>query len=265
MQAVQGADLDRAAERIADARLQGTPVERLVEAENLADGYAVQERANSLLEASLGARAGHKIGGTNKEMQVYLGCHEPLAGEVFATTVHASGARLPFDRYRRPGIETEIAVLLGRPLPARPEPYAREEVAGAVAEVMAAIELVDDRYVDFRSTGAPTIAADNAFNAASALGEPLREPASLDLAHLRARTFIDGNLVAEGTSAALLGHPLEALLWLAEHRRRLGLGLAAGSFVSLGSMTPVQWLSRPAVARIEVEGLGEVELELTGD
>ena len=49
-----------------------------------------------------------------------------------------------------------------------------------------------------------------------------------------------------------------ALAWLATRRSSLGLGLAAGTFVSLGSITPVQWVEVPGVWRIEVEALGAV-------
>ena len=251
---------------IVEARLAGRVLEAFEPALGITTvelGYRVQQTANDLLERRLGARVGHKIGGTNKAMQVYLGCDEPLGGEVFQSTLQPSGASLRFGEYRRPGIETEIAVRLARPLPPRERPYTRDEVAAAVSEVMPAIELVDDRYRDFRTVGAPVIVADNAFNAGSILGRgrPLAELAR-PLDKLSARTFIDGRLVAEGVSDALLGHPLEALRWLANRRSSLGLGLAAGTFVSLGSITPVQWLEGPGRAEIEIGGLGEVQLVL---
>ena len=260
---MSGPAIATAAEIVMAARLGGTPLgpfDPALGIAGLAEGYLVQQTANDLLERRLGERVGHKIAGTNKVMQVYLGCDEPLAGEVFASTVHPSGTPLRLSDYRRVGIETEIAVRLGRDLPARPELYVREEVEGAVAEVMAAIEIVDDRYTDFRTVGAPVIVADNAFNAGVILGEPLRDWRKLDLGALDASTYIGDVLAAQGTSDALLGHPMAALLWLAERRRELGLGLTAGSFVSLGSITPVQWLDQPSTARIIVEEMGEVEV-----
>ena len=77
---------------------------------------------------------------------------------------------------------------------------------------------------------------------------------------MTARTFRDGSLLATGRSDALLGHPLDALAWLANRRGRLGLGLAAGTFVSLGTITPVVWVDGPASFHIEVEGLGSVDV-----
>jgi 2-keto-4-pentenoate hydratase len=133
-------------------------------------------------------------------------------------------------------------------------------VTAATEAVMAAIEIVDDRYEDFRTIGAQTLLADNAFNAGSLLSEPMRDFNALDLGALRARTLIDGQEVASGLSDALLGHPMDALAWLANRRSKLGPGLAAGTFVSLGSITPVQWVEKPATFRVEVEALGAVEV-----
>ena len=159
----------------------------------------------------------------------------------------------------RLGIETEIAVRLGRDLPARAAAYGRAEAAAAVAALMPAIELVDDRYEDFATIGGPTQIADNAFDAGSVLGPEHSGWQALDLAALTARTWRDGVLVAEGRSDVLLGHPLDALAWIANRRSSLGLGLAAGSFVSLGTITPVQWAADgPATYTIEVEQLGKV-------
>jgi 2-keto-4-pentenoate hydratase len=249
-----------AAAQVAERRLARARLARLTELETLEDGYAVQQEANRALEQRLGARVGHKIGGTTAPMRAYINVPEPIGGEVFASTVHASGTVLPLGSFVRPGVETEIAVRLRHGLPPREQAYGRDEVTAATEAVMAAIEVVDDRYEDFRSIGAATVIADNAFNAGSLLGEAVRDFNALDLGALRARTLIDGREVATGLSDALLGHPMDALAWLANRRSRLGLGLEAGTFVSLGSITPVQWVEKPSSFRIEVEALGAVEV-----
>jgi 2-keto-4-pentenoate hydratase len=260
MQRLQAAELV-AERRLARQRLGRLPDELAVR--SLEDAYAVQGCANDILEERLGARVGHKIGGTTEAMRAYIAVPEPVGGEIFESTVRQSGAQVRLGDYTRPGIETEIAVRLAKPLASRPAPYTREEVADAVGSVFAAIEIVDDRYEDFRSIGAATIIADNAFNAASVLGDPVTDWRGLELDALTARTFVDRALMGEGTSDALYGHPLEALRWLANRLSGLGRGLEAGSFVSLGSITPVQWLDRPCHTRIEVEALGAVEVTFT--
>ncbi len=251
-----------AAARVIRHRLCGIPLGRLPGLVALDQGYAVQALANRALEKALGPVVGLKIGGTAENTRRLINVEEPVLGEVFASTVRRSPATLARGLFLKPGIETEIAVRLGRDLPARPEPYGRAEVAAAVATIMAAIEVVDERYTDFKAVGGPTLAADNVYNAASVLGEERPFDPALPLERLAARTLIDGREVATGTGAALLGHPLDALLFAAEKRRRLGRGLEAGSFVSLGTMTMPQWVEGPATYRIEVETLGLVELTI---
>ena len=238
--------LAAAADRVVECRLARRRLPRLAGIATLEDGYAVQQRANAGLERALGPRVGHKIGGTTAPMRAYINVPEPVGGEVFQTQLHPDGASVRRADFVRLGIETEIAVRLGGDLPPRPEPYDRAEIAQAVAALLPSIELVDDRYEDFATIGGPTLVADNAFDAGCVLGPEQARWQGLDLAALTARTWQDGAVVAEGLSDILLGHPLDALTWLANRRSRLGLGLAAGSFVSLGSITPVQWVTAPA-------------------
>lgn len=252
--------LAAAANQVVECRLARRRLARLSGLVTLEDGYAVQQAANARLERALGPRVGHKIGGTTAGMRSYINVPEPLGGEVFASQLHRDGATVGRSDFVRLGIETEIAARLGRDLPPRAEPYERAEVAAAVAALLPSIELVDDRYEDFAGIGGPTQIADNAFDAGCVLGPEVARWHGLDLAALTARTWRDGAVVAEGLSDQLLGHPLDALTWLANRRSRLGLGLAAGSFVSLGTITPVQWVTAPGTFRIEVEALGEVSV-----
>ncbi len=255
-------DHARAAALIVRHRLTRTPLARIGSLAALDQGYAVQALANRALEKALGPVVGLKIGGTAENTRRLINVEEPVLGEIFASTVQPSPARLARSAFVKPGIETEIAVRLGRDLPPRPQPYERAEVVEAVATIMAAIEVVDERYTDFKAVGGPTLAADNVYNAASVLGAERSFDPALALDRLSARTWRDGVLVAEGTGAALLGHPLDALLFAVEKRRRLGVGLAAGTFVSLGTMSMPQWVEGPAIFRIEVEALGTVELAI---
>ena len=257
------AKLATAALAVVETRLAAGRLARLGGLSSLEDGYLVQQRANGLLEGRLGARVGHKIGGTTAAMRRYIHAPEPLGGEIFARQLHPDGATIRRADHVRLGIETEIAVRLAVDLPPRPRPYGRAEIADAVASMMAAIELVDDRYVDFTTIGAPTLVADNAFDAGSILAPPVASWRGLALDRLTARTFRDGKLVAQGCSDTLLGHPLDALAWLANLRSRLGWGLAAGTFVSLGSITPVQWVEQPSAWLIEVESLGAASVTVT--
>lgn len=256
--------LDRAARLIGEARLgrqrfAGLPAE--LRPADEAAAYAVQDALKALLsEAGLGRPAGYKIGCTTAVMQRYLGIDHPCAGHVFERCIHDSGATFAAGDFVRPGVECEIAVELSHALSPRHAPFERAQVAAAVACVRAAIEIVDDRYVDWRAIDAPTLVADDFFHAALVLGPRVYEWQGLDLAALRGVTRVNGIQVGTGSGADVLGHPLNALVWLVNSRAERGLGIAAGDIVSLGSLTETRWLTPGETAEIEIERLGTVRV-----
>jgi 2-oxo-3-hexenedioate decarboxylase/2-keto-4-pentenoate hydratase len=251
----------RAAALIRDQRLARTPIEPLpadCRPAGERDGYAVQEMLHGLLtDAGLGPVAGHKIGCTTPVMQAFLGIPNPCAGGVHAATVHEGRAEVRHRDYVRVGAECEIAVRLGADLDPGRAPFDRERVAPAVDAVLAAMEIVDDRYRDYRILGVPTLIADDFFNAGCVLGPPVARWRELDLTSLRGVTRLNGRTVGQGEGRAVMGHPLEALAWLANLRAGLGVGLRAGEFVLLGSVVETRWVALGDEVAVEIEGLGE--------
>ena len=224
---------------------------------DVAAAYEVQHE----LALSMGAipPAGFKIGATAKQMQAYLGITTPAAGFIAPGDLIRSPAERRLADHVAPGCEPEVALRLGRDLPAGR--CTRAEAAAAVAEVFAGIELVENRYVDFRSIGAPTLIADQFFHSAAVLGAPAAGWQSADLGAIRGRISVNGTLRGEGVGADLLGHPFEALAWLAgsQAAARFG-GLKAGQVVFLGSVTPPVWIDGPCLVTAEFDLLGKVEI-----
>jgi 2-keto-4-pentenoate hydratase len=67
---------------------------------------------------------------------------------------------------------------------------------------------------------------------------------------------VNGAAAGQGQGRDILGHPLEALAWLANLKAREGAGLAAGEIVMLGSVVETKWLARGDAVEVEIEGLG---------
>jgi 2-keto-4-pentenoate hydratase len=57
----------------------------------------------------------------------------------------------------------------------------------------------------------------------------------------------------------VLGHPHNALAWLANHRAASGKGLRAGEIVLTGSLVKTVWLKAGDEVVMELAGLGRVE------
>lgn len=254
-----------AARFLSQARLSGPPTPSLpgdLTPTTIAEGYALQDAVHAELEqAGFGARIGHKIGCTTAVMQAYLSIDHPCAGEVFETTVFKGSTELPLARFHRIGVECEIAARLTADLPARDGGHTRDSVAEAVGALMAGIELVDDRYVDYSMLSAPTLIADDFFNAGVVLGPEVTAWHALDLETIEGMMVIDDIEVGRGQGADILGHPLNALTWLADHRAALGTPLRAGDFAMLGSVVKTVHFNAPATVRIRFDGLGEVAVQ----
>ena len=219
-------------------------------------GYAVQRE----IAAALGAvpPAGFKIGATTRQMQAYLGLSGPAAGFVPASGVQRTPGSFRFAELIAPGVECEVGLRLGADLP--PGPCTRERAGAAVSEVFAAIEIVEKRYNDLAELGTPTLIADQVFHRAGVLGVPADGWREADLGAIRGRITVDGALRGEGVGADLLGHPYEALAWLAASPGAAAFGgLKAGQVVFLGSVTPPIWLDGPCSVAVEFDVLGRVE------
>ncbi|MBW4089736.1 MAG: hypothetical protein HIU82_01290, partial [Proteobacteria bacterium] len=227
-----------------------------------AEGAAVQHA----LAQALGADppAGFKIGATATRMQEYLGLSGPAAGFMSAEGLHASGTVLRFADFHKPGVECEVAVRLARDLP--PGPCTAEAAAAAVGDFFAAIEVVENRYGDLAAFGTPSLIADQVFHAAAVLGAPTGAEwdgtwRSLDIPALAGSLAIDGAERDRGVAADLLGHPMNALAWLAGSAVAAAFGgLRAGQVVLLGSVTPPVWLDAPGVVTVAFPPLPPVQV-----
>ncbi len=256
--------LSEAANALAEARSSAKALDRLPlhpESVDLDTAYKIQDLLHERLAGRFGPMTGHKIGCTTKVMQEYLKIDHPCAGMVPSTMVHEGTGR--FDRVRlvRPGIECEIAVVLAKDMPALPGGYDRKSAAAAVGGAMASIELVDERWVNFRERPSSSLVADDFFNAGCVLGTPVAmDPLAMDA--LTGRLTINGELIGEGIGRDILGHPMDALAWLAEFRAGRGQPLKVGEFVTLGSIVKTEWIEAGDTVVTEIDGLGTVTLTL---
>jgi 2-keto-4-pentenoate hydratase len=178
---------------------------------------------------------------------------------VFVRGIHDSGVTLPAADYLRVGVECEIAVRLAADLPPSAAPFTQQTVADAIEAYHPAIEIVDDRYVTWETMGAPTLVADDFFAAGCVLGPPIPAAAAPDLLAVQGRAIINGVEAGQGSGADVLGHPHNALAWLANHLAAQGRGLHAGQIVLTGSLVKTLWLKAGDSVVMQLDGLGRVE------
>lgn len=225
-----------------------------------ATAYTIQRRLHDLLDdAALGATAGHKIGCTTPVMQEYLGIANPCSGLVLAPNVHTGTGDFREAPLIRPGVECEIAVHLRHDLDGDPSTLSDDRIVASVDRVVAAIEVVDDRYVDYGALDTPTLIADDFFQAGCVLGVESRPWDDTAVARIDGVMFIDGEAVGRGRSDAILGHPLNAIRWLAHSRAQRDDPLRAGQFVLLGSLVATRWVDPGSVVTVDLGPLGRAQ------
>jgi 2-keto-4-pentenoate hydratase len=249
-----------AARYLASARLDRVRLESL-DAElapgNELSAYVVQDALHEhLSESGAGPVSGHKIGCTTPIMQSYLGIDTPCAGGVFEPTKRFGSGEFAFNELLHPGVECELAVRLGADLVPDNAPFDAVSVADAVEAVIPAIEIVDDRWVDYKSIDTPSLIADDFFGAGCVLGDEALNWRELDLSDVEGSMSINGELVGRGKGSAILDQPLSALAWLANLMARRGKSLNAGEFVLLGSLVETKWVERGDLVEIDLGTLG---------
>ena len=114
-----------------------------------------------------------------------------------------------------------------------------DEVAAAVAGVMPAIEIVDSRFDAWESVGASSLISDNACNGGWVCGKLVRDWRNLDLAAQTVQVWVNGALARQGSGAAVLGHPLNALTWLVNKVNSRGETVRAGQYMTTGVVSEV--------------------------
>jgi 2-keto-4-pentenoate hydratase len=227
-----------------------------------AEAYAVQGQFVGRRAEKLGPVSGYKIALTTAAMRQMVGLSDSVAGDMMESTIHRGDTRVRAADYQRLIVEFEIAFELGDDLPAIDAPYTRESIAKAVACVMPAIELADDRNADYPGlkNHALMLAADNAWNEGAVLGKPVADWRGIDLAALSGQAFVNGENVGAGHGRDTLGHPLEALAWVANNLASRGLGLWRGDVVITGSLVTSKFPKAGDRVRFDAGPLGSVEL-----
>ncbi len=220
------------------------------------DAYRCQQAVVADLLAHYGGETiGYKIACTNPIAQRQLGVSGPFFGRLLSAFCYDTPARLDPARFFMRVIEAEFAFRLSTDLPPASAPRSLDEIAAAVEGVLPGIEIVDSRFHDWERIGVLSLISDNACNAGWVRGPVVRQWRDIDLAAQAVRVVVNGSVVRQGSGAAVLGHPLNALKWLVDTLSARGIGLKAGDYITTGVTSEV-YMAEPG-DRIEA-GFGAV-------
>ncbi|MGC5248141.1 2-keto-4-pentenoate hydratase [Gordonia sp. DT219] len=220
-----------------NAERTATAIDRPTDAHpdlDVVDAYEIQ-LINIRKRLDAGARvAGHKVGLASEAMQKMMGVDEPDYGHLLDEMQYFEHTAIDTKTLCIPRVEVEVGFLLGADLPG--EGCTNEDVIDAVEWVVPSIELIDSRIADWQITLCDTI-ADNASSCGWILGEQRVAIDAIDVGDIDAVLHRNGEVVAKGNSAAVLGDPLNAVSWLARKVSSFGVHLRKGDLILPGTAT----------------------------
>jgi 2-oxo-3-hexenedioate decarboxylase len=253
-------DVKKAAELLIAARNEDRKMESLpseAEPKTLEEAYAIQEE---ILRTGGYKLAGWKVALTNDEAMERVDATEPAAGPLFAKHVTATPQTIEGGSEGVAGFECEFAFRLGKDIPAEGAPYTGQVVAAGIDSLHPAIEVVGARIANRPALGVSGLVADHAGNYSFVYGAAVPGWQKLDLAKCGVRHLVDGEEVAASNGANVLGNPLNALAWLANHLATRGHELKAGQWVTTGAATGPIPAPVGSTVTADFEGLGKVEV-----
>ena len=254
--------IQKLADGLYKAEIDRVPTEPITDtfpALTVDEAYMVQ-KVNADRRVAMGQEiVGHKIGLTAKAMQELFNVSEPDYGHLFGPMMHDASKPLDMSELIDPQIEVEPAFVLSKRLMG-PNVTA-EQVLDATDYITVCFEVIDSRIVDWRIKLQDTV-GDNGSSARVVMGAERVKPGDLELDNLGSVLELDGEVMDEGNTRAILGHPANGIVWLANAISKFGIALEAGHIVLPGTCTRSRRFASHKTMRGAIEGLGEVKVDL---
>ena len=207
------------------------------------DAYAVQDMVVAqLCKQNTSTPCGYKLACTNKPIMDLLGVDGPFSGRLLTHSMHKSGVDLAAESFSRRVVEPEFVFIIGQDVPLTDLIYDATSIKPYIDGFHPCIEIVDHRYANFTSVGGNALIAENAIHGCCILGEPDNDSWKLlNLENQEVTLNVNQSQKETGTGKNVLGSPLNALAWLANHLQNRNRQLAAGDIVTTGTATNVYY------------------------
>jgi len=229
-----------------------------------ATAACVQKTLVQDLAPDAGAPVGYKVGLTGKAMQERLGVDHPVAGVLLQRMLIEPGKPVPVGFAAKPLVEADLIAVIGDAGVNQAKTPA--EVLAHLSAIRPFIELADLALSPDEKPSAASITAINVGARLGVLGEPIAiEPGFAErLATMKVSLTDDsGKVLAEAPGAAILGHPLNAVIWLAQDLASRGEALQPGQLVSLGSFGPPAQPVPGGTVTVRYDGLSAAPVSLS--
>ena len=258
--ALNASTLDQLAQHLENCQLQAQDTLKITEAHpdmDWDDAYAIQDRILAS-KLSKGARVvGYKAGLTSHAKMKQMGVTDPVFGFLVDEYVIPEGGEVKVSELIHPKVEPEICFITRTEL--KGPGCHIGAVLAASDVVLPGIEVIDSRYRDFKFD-LKSVIADNTSASRFIVGGRIASARDVDLRTLGVVLEKNGEPVALGAGAAVLGHPAAAVAMLVNHLGRRGQSLPAGSLILSGGITEAVPVQAGDNVTLRIQDLGSVSV-----
>jgi len=224
----------------------------------LGEAECGRRRLTERIEASDNRIVGYKAGLTSKAAQARFGVSSPVRGVLFQKMLLKDGADVPADFGARPMYEADLLVVVKDAGIHQAKTHL--EALRSISLVVPFIELPDLLVAEGEKLSATLIVSLNVGARLGVAGKGVPAQATPEFAAALAgmRVVVSdqgGNEIASAKGAAILDHPLNAVLWLARELARSGIKLKPGDLLSLGAFTAPMPVRPGLGVTVRYEGL----------
>ena len=221
------------------------------------DAYAIQNEIKRRKIARDNRVIGLKAGLTSHAKMKQMGVETPVFGFLVDYFSVPEGGEIDTSKLIHPKVEPEIAFVTKAPL--RGPGCHIGAVLAATDFVIPAIEVIDSRYRDFKFD-LKSVVADNCSSSRFVVGGRMGNVADLDLRTTGIVLEKNGEPVAFGAGAAVLGHPAAAIAMLANMLGERGEEIPAGTLILSGGITEAVAVEPGDDVTLRVQDLGSVSV-----
>jgi 2-oxo-hept-3-ene-1,7-dioate hydratase len=214
------------------------PAKALGAAGSMADALCTQGRLAAALEPHMGPVIGYKAGLTAKPAQERFGVSEPVQGVLYQKMMLEDGAGVQMPWGAVPMVEADLVfVVADAGINAAATPA---EVLAHVSAIRPFIELPDLTLAKGEPITGVTLTAMGVGPKLGVLGAPVAVEDPVEMASALAGmtvtlTDADGKTLVSVPGKAILGNPVNSVLWLMSK----GVELQEGDLISAGSFGPL--------------------------
>ena len=247
-----------------DDYMANRPTSALVPDGTMQDALCTQAKVVEKMSDHMGPVIGYKAGLTSKPAQERFGVTEPVQGVLYRDMMLQDGAEVAEQWGARPVFEADLILVVGSGAINGAE--TAEDAMPYISAIRPFIELPDLTYAKGEPITGVTLTAMGVAPKLGVLGAeiPVKDSKSMyNALGLMEVTLssADGDVLAQAPGEAVMGHPVNSLIWLMSK----GVTLKPGDLVSVGSFGP---LVPPAKgkggASVRYKGLpGDPEVSVT--